>query len=88
MGFRDGRAGFAYAVMLTVYEGMIAIFAYEQMLSPPRDGGRRRGPRRVPWRIDNSDAGAPSLDHPLEGRPAGGEPRGVEARQIAPHARA
>lgn len=31
-GFRDGRAGLAYAVMLSVYEGMIAVFAYEMLL--------------------------------------------------------
>lgn len=31
-GFRDGRAGLAYAVMLSVYEGMIAVFGYERML--------------------------------------------------------
>jgi glycosyltransferase involved in cell wall biosynthesis len=32
MGFRDGRRGLAYAVMLSVYEGMIAIFAMESIL--------------------------------------------------------
>ena len=31
-GFRDGRAGFAYAFMLSVYEGMIAIFVMEARL--------------------------------------------------------
>ncbi len=31
-GFRDGRAGFAYAFMLSVYEGMTAIFVIEAML--------------------------------------------------------
>lgn len=31
-GFRDGRAGLAYATMLSVYEGMIAVFGYERML--------------------------------------------------------
>ncbi len=29
-GFLDGRAGLAYSVMLSVYEGMIATIAYEQ----------------------------------------------------------
>lgn len=32
-GFRDGRAGLIYAVMLAVYEGMIAVFAYERIMS-------------------------------------------------------
>ena len=32
-GFRDGRAGFAYAMMLSVYEGMIAVFAYEMLFT-------------------------------------------------------
>jgi glycosyltransferase involved in cell wall biosynthesis len=31
-GFLDGRAGLTYAVMLSVYEGMIAVFAYERLL--------------------------------------------------------
>jgi hypothetical protein len=31
-GFRDGLAGLAYAVMMAVYEGMIAVFCYEQLL--------------------------------------------------------
>lgn len=31
-GFRDGRAGLTYAIMLSVYEGMIAVFGYERML--------------------------------------------------------
>ncbi len=31
-GFRDGRAGFAYAFMLAVYEGMTAIFVIEDKL--------------------------------------------------------
>lgn len=30
-GFRDGRAGFAYAFMLSVYEGMIVIFVLESV---------------------------------------------------------
>ncbi|HET7409709.1 MAG TPA: glycosyltransferase family 2 protein [Paracoccaceae bacterium] len=29
-GFRDGRAGLAYAVMMATYEGMIASYAYER----------------------------------------------------------
>ena len=32
-GFRDGRAGLTYALMTSVYEGMIAVFAYEKLLS-------------------------------------------------------
>jgi hypothetical protein len=32
MGFRDGRAGLAYAVMLSVYEGMISLFAMTRTL--------------------------------------------------------
>jgi hypothetical protein len=31
-GFRDGQAGLVYAVMLSVYEGMTAVFAYEKLL--------------------------------------------------------
>jgi len=31
-GFRDGRPGLAYALMLAVYEGMIAVLAYEARL--------------------------------------------------------
>jgi len=46
-GFRDGRAGFAYAFMLAVYEGMTAIFVMEHQMGcnkmpPPvqlKDGG-------------------------------------------------
>lgn len=30
-GFRDGKAGFVYAVMLSVFEGMIAILVYEEI---------------------------------------------------------
>jgi glycosyltransferase involved in cell wall biosynthesis len=40
-GFRDGRAGFVYASMLSVYEGMIALFVYNAILGgsePRRDG--------------------------------------------------
>lgn len=36
-GFRDGRAGFAYAFMLSVYEGMTAVMAYEKLIG----GGRQ-----------------------------------------------
>jgi hypothetical protein len=32
-GFRDGRAGFAYAAMLAVYEGMTALFVLEKLLA-------------------------------------------------------
>lgn len=32
LGFRDGRAGFAYAFMLSVYEGMTAVFVLEALL--------------------------------------------------------
>lgn len=32
-GFRDGQAGLVYALMMSVYEGMIAILAYERMVS-------------------------------------------------------
>lgn len=31
-GFRDGRAGFAYALMLSIYEGMTAVFVIEALL--------------------------------------------------------
>ena len=31
-GFRDGRAGFVYAFMLAVYEGMTALFVFEALL--------------------------------------------------------
>jgi hypothetical protein len=31
-GFLDGRVGLAYAIMLSVYEGMIAVFAYERSM--------------------------------------------------------
>jgi len=30
-GFRDGRAGLVYALMMSVYEGMIAVFVYERL---------------------------------------------------------
>lgn len=43
-GFRDGRAGLTYAVMLSVYEGMIAVFAYEKML---RDASSKSASRSV-----------------------------------------
>lgn len=35
-GFRDGARGLAYALMLSVYEGMISIFVYEQTLGVQR----------------------------------------------------
>ncbi len=35
-GFRDGRTGLTYAIMLSVYEGMIAVFYYEALLSQRR----------------------------------------------------
>lgn len=31
MGLRDGRAGFSYAIMLAVYEGMTTVLAYEKL---------------------------------------------------------
>jgi glycosyltransferase involved in cell wall biosynthesis len=38
-GFRDGWAGLVYALMTSVYEGMIAIFAYESLMTQkPQDG--------------------------------------------------
>lgn len=37
-GFRDGSPGLVYAVMLSVYEGMIAIFVYEKYLSSRSSG--------------------------------------------------
>jgi glycosyltransferase involved in cell wall biosynthesis len=38
-GFRDGRAGLIYALMTSVYEGMIAIFAYESLMTQKPQGG-------------------------------------------------
>jgi hypothetical protein len=38
-GFLDGRAGLAYAVMLAVYEGMVAAFGYESLLAERSDIG-------------------------------------------------
>jgi glycosyltransferase involved in cell wall biosynthesis len=38
-GFRDGRTGLAYALMMSVYEGMIAVFAYERLLSRKSQDG-------------------------------------------------
>lgn len=40
-GFRDGAAGLAYALMMAVYEGMIAVFAYERRFLAER---RETGP--------------------------------------------
>ena len=37
-GFRDGRAGLAYAVMMATYEGMIACHAYERQANAQRSG--------------------------------------------------
>jgi glycosyltransferase involved in cell wall biosynthesis len=38
-GFRDGWAGLTYALMISVYEGMIAVFAYESLMAQkPQDG--------------------------------------------------
>ncbi len=34
-GFREGRTGLTYATMLAVYEGMIAVFGYERMMTGP-----------------------------------------------------
>jgi hypothetical protein len=31
-GFRDGHAGLVYALMLSVYEGMTAVFVYEKLI--------------------------------------------------------
>ena len=44
-GFLDGRGGFIYAFMLSVYEGMIAILAYEKMFKDVRQGDRTPGAR-------------------------------------------
>ena len=47
-GFRDGRAGLAYALMMSVYEGMIAVFAYERLLSrKPQDNAAATSPART-----------------------------------------
>ena len=35
-GFRDGRRGLIYATMLSVYEGMTAVFAYELIMDEAR----------------------------------------------------
>jgi hypothetical protein len=37
-GFMDGRSGLAYAIMLSVYEGMIAAFLYERRLTRKTNG--------------------------------------------------
>lgn len=52
-GFLDGRRGLVYALMLSVYEGMIAVLVYEKRLAG-RDAMRMR------------EAGRPG--HPAEGR--------------------
>ena len=41
-GFLDGRRGFVYAFMLSVYEGMIAVLSYERSMRDPQGGARRR----------------------------------------------
>lgn len=38
-GFLDGRAGLVYALMLSVYEGMIAIFVYESLFRNEKRSG-------------------------------------------------
>jgi glycosyltransferase involved in cell wall biosynthesis len=38
-GFRDGRGGLVYALMISVYEGMIDIFLYEGLFQRRRDTG-------------------------------------------------
>ncbi|NBB16029.1 glycosyltransferase [Caulobacter sp. SLTY] len=45
-GFLDGRAGFVYAFMLSVYEAMMAILAYEQ--SQPPGANRIQPPKAKP----------------------------------------
>lgn len=40
-GFRDGRGGLAYALMLSVYEGMTALFIYETLLGDSTIGKLR-----------------------------------------------
>lgn len=35
-GFLDGKRGLLYAMMLSVYEGMTAVIAYERLLSPEK----------------------------------------------------
>lgn len=39
-GFRDGRAGFVYAFMLAVYEGMTALFVFEALLAESKKAAR------------------------------------------------
>jgi hypothetical protein len=50
-GFRDGKAGLAYAMMLAVYEGMIANFAYHALLerneAPPSSTGTTGEPQTI-----------------------------------------
>ncbi|MEL6977859.1 MAG: glycosyltransferase family 2 protein [Pseudomonadota bacterium] len=43
-GFRDGAAGLAYAVMMAVYEGMIAVFAYEARFTREATAPERTAP--------------------------------------------
>ncbi|MDQ0394779.1 glycosyltransferase family 2 protein [Labrys monachus] len=39
-GFRDGRSGFAYALMMSIYEGMIAVLAYEKLFQERRGASK------------------------------------------------
>jgi hypothetical protein len=39
-GFRDGRAGFVYAFMLAIYEGMTALFVFEALLAESKKADR------------------------------------------------
>jgi hypothetical protein len=45
-GFLDGRYGFLYALMLAVYEGMIAVFAWDFVLLK-REQARQAGASRA-----------------------------------------
>lgn len=39
-GFRDGRAGLTYALMLSAYEAMIAVYGYERTLRKSQENAR------------------------------------------------
>lgn len=43
-GFRDGQAGFRYAFMLAVYEGMIAVAGFERLMPRGPNGAGLRPP--------------------------------------------
>jgi glycosyltransferase involved in cell wall biosynthesis len=43
-GFRDGGAGLVYSLMMSVYEGMIAVLAYERLLNHVGDTPASSGP--------------------------------------------